>query len=368
MKRPLRTSVALFLVGLVTMGLLVLSSSVTFAQDVTPPSAVFSPSNSSNVFTTNPFIVATYDEEVTIIEALFGKVGDTPVDVTGQLVTGSQKLWAYAAVGLQIDTQYTFTIRVLDVAGNPSGPESTTFTVSEPAFQIPLYPGWNLISFPAEPVDPAINSVFQLANDDVNKVITTAKTQGLAGFAAGCNPLGTLGPECLSAERVGEGPLTGNLVTIAAGQGDWVQSTSFDPIDVEIPPESFASLPPSIPIFSDWDLLGVVTLNASTVAGDLISADVYFAGTGWTVAYTFDTQVNAWTQLLPLNFYNVEVGNGYYLGIPNDTDLITGAPTPTPTPIPGLTWWGMLLLAGVFGALLVRRAMTMRGAAGRGNT
>ncbi|MFH1140169.1 MAG: hypothetical protein V1724_00540 [Chloroflexota bacterium] len=52
----------------------------------------------------------------------------------------------------------------------------------KPLVQIPLSPGWNLISLPGAPVDPAINTVIDVPA--VDQVITTAKTQGLASMLA----------------------------------------------------------------------------------------------------------------------------------------------------------------------------------------
>ena len=319
--RPIR--VVLILAGLVAAGLLASSGSITFAQDTTPPSATFTPSDGSEVFRTDLFIIAVYDEQVTLIEVLFGEVGGVPVDVTALVATSDQRRWVYAAAGLVVDEQYTFTISVEDLAGNPSGPESTTFTVKVIALmEIPLFPGWNLVSLPGEPADPDINTVFYFPSDGVDQVVTTAKTGGLADTLS-CNPFGTVGPECLIAQRQDGGPLTGDLTTIATGLGYWVHTSTFGTIRVDIPQQAAGGAFPSYtPVYSEWDLVGVMTLDGFPTAGDQISADVYFAGTGWIEAYTYDPQANAYIKLLPNNFDSVTVGKGYYLRVPEDTIVL----------------------------------------------
>ena len=62
------------------------------------------------------------------------------------------------------------------------------------------------------------------------------------------------------------------------------------------------------------------------MAGALISADSYFAGTGWTQALSFDTATSSFSKLLPGTGANVEIGRGYYLHVPSDTFLASGGP------------------------------------------
>ncbi len=290
--------------------------------DTDPPSANFDPPDGSVVSKTDLFIIAEYDEVVTPIEALFGLGGAIKADVLAQLQTVDNKRFIYFAQGLQPDKQYVFTINVEDEAGNLSGLESTTFTVRGPnfRFEIPVAPGWNLISLPGNPADPAINSVFDATNDHVQQVITTAKTQGLPDRESCISDVSE--PECLSAQREPGGLLTGSLTTIVADRGYWVLVATFQPLEISIPLEGFTELPSSIPVYAPWDIVGVMTRDDSVEAGSVILADDYFKGTNWFRANTFETRSGSWTALIPGTGANVEIGKGYYLAVPADTNLI----------------------------------------------
>ena len=57
-------------------------------------------------------------------------------------------------------------------------------------------------------------------------------------------------------------------------------------------------------------------------AGELVPADSYFASTGWTRAYRFNSLTAAYEALLPGTGANVEIGKGYYLALPGDTKIV----------------------------------------------
>ncbi len=241
-------------------------------------------------------------------------------------------------------------------------PDSVTF--AESPVTIPLKPGWNLVSLPGEPTDSAIDMV--LSGTDVLQVVTLANGEiaGVGPVMTNCLPIPpeVLGPECLTAERSTSGePFSGDLTTIEDGRGYWMKSTTFAPMSVGIPPPTGS--PISYPVYAGWNMVGVTT-EGDVVPGDVGSADTYFGSTNWTTAYTFDPSPNIWIKLLPISSSNVEVGLGYFLYVVEDGILVPGfatapSPTPeatptiTPTPIPGVKWWGLLLLAGVLGALLL---------------
>ena len=288
------------------------------------PIVTFDPKDSSGVFNLNPFIRAEFDEEVTIVSATFGEVGGTQDDVTGLLFTQDQIRWIYAAQGLAAGKQYVFPVTAKDISGISGGPRSTTFTVLEDLlFEVPLGPGWNLISLPGSPEVPAINSVLTLSNDDVDEVITTAKTQGLADSMS-CSPIGTVGPECLRAKRESGGPLTGSLQTVETGIAYWVHTTTFRPIKVDIALLSAGpqQLPPFISVYAPWDLVGVIDVTGSLRSGDSIPADSYFAGVNWSRALQYDTVAGQFVTLLPATGANLEVGRGYYVQFTNDGTLV----------------------------------------------
>ena len=133
------------------------------------------------------------------------------------------------------------------VIGQPS---TSTVSAQTPLFEIPMFPGSNLISLPANPLDLSVNAVF--SDLTFQKVVTTAKTHGF-DLSSICNPE-AIGAGCLVAERDGGGQMTGSLTTITAGQGYWVSTISFQPFKVAIPSESFSDLPHT-PVFSGFDIV-----------------------------------------------------------------------------------------------------------------
>ena len=273
------------------------------------------------------------------------------VDVLAQSATTDNRVLILAISGLALG-EHTVKVNGTDESGNKLTTDaSAKFTVKEVApVQIPLKPGWNLVSLPGEPADPAINAVITVA--DVNTVVTYDPI----------NPNPATGGPWLSATRAtASDPLTGSLITINPGHGYWVKTSSFDPIEVEIPLCLLCLPPSSIQMVAGWNLVGVVSIEQEA-PGTAIPSDRYFADTDWIRAWTYDPQTDAIEQVLPLNFQNVVIGKGYWLEIPQDstpapTPTPTPAPTPTPTPptIPGLWEWSLVLLAGLFGVLLLWR-------------
>ena len=273
------------------------------------------------------------------------------VDVLAQSATTDNRVFVLATSGLALG-DHTVKVNGTDEAGNTlTADASAKFTVKEVApIQIPLKPGQNLVSLPGEPADPAINAVITVAN--VNTVVTYDPI----------NPDPATGSPWLSATRATvSDPLTGSLTTIDSGHGYWVKISSFDPIKVEIPLCLLCLPPSSTQVVAGWNLVGVVSIEREA-PGTTISADRYFAGTDWIRAWTYNPQTDAITQVLPLSFQNVVVGQGYWLEIPQDglaapTPTATPTPTPPPTalPIPGLWEWSLVILAGLFGVLLLWR-------------
>ena len=203
------------------------------------------------------------------------------------------------------------------LAVNPGSPHSTAFSVTQ-SFSIPLQPGWNLISLPGEPVDVSINAVFALP--DFQEVVTTAKTQGLSITPPDCGQ-GSLGTNCLSAVRNG-GVFTGNLTTFRKDRAYWVRTTSFAPLIVEIAAQGFTTTPLATAVLAPWDLIPVRSTDPTVSAGELVPADSYFASTGWTRAYRFNSLTAVYEALLPGTGANVEIGKGYYLAVPGDTKIV----------------------------------------------
>ena len=287
---------------------------ITFTQDTTAPSLTFDPDGTADVTTAAPFVKANYVDasDVTVTKAEFGEKGSTLTDVTSLVFSSDDKQWIYAASGLEVGKEYTFKVTAEDAAANELADQSVTFEVAaRPEVDIPLVPGNNLISLPGTPANANINSVGLPAN--VTSVITYDPTP--AGIAAG-------GP-WLVATRDTSGNLVGTLSSIDSLHAYWVESTSSAPIEVDIPAQSFAAVPPSILVVNGWNLVPVVSV-AGDDPGDTISADLYFGSTAWITAYWFNTAGNAWIKVLPnqIPAHTVTVGNGYWLYAGQDGVLV----------------------------------------------
>ena len=299
------------------------SDAIVFELDRTIAAPAFFPTEDplepdfdTEIDDTSPVVTSTFGEDVTILEALFEEEGGAEIDVTAQVFSSDDEKWVYAASGLMIDGQYRFTITAEDDAGNEGNAEDTTFTVVErELIEVPLSSGQNLISVPGTPTNGDINSAG--FPDDVSSVITYDP------FAAG-------GP-WLVATRGADGSLSGSLTTIDASHAYWVETNSFAPIEIDIPPQDFTALVDSaIPVVAGWNLVPVRSLTdeqpdnapddicgtgvGTGVAGCVV-ADRYFGSVDWITAFTFVTQTKTWVKLLPnqIPADTVGIGKGYWL-------------------------------------------------------
>ena len=312
------------------------AGSIVFQYDTLINNPVFDPVKSltttlTSVESTAPFIRVIFDETVSISKAEFGLKGATTLtDVTSAMFSSDSKTWIYSASGLTVLSNYEFKVDATDSAGNEKKAQSTEFTVKERAkVDIAVFPGNNLVSLPGSPVIGDINSVG--IPDEVTSVITYDPTA--AGIAAG-------GPWLVATRPVGGGDLTGTLTTLDSVHAYWMETTSTAPIEVDIPQQGFAAVPPSIPVVNGWNLVPVVSLTGETpatnpdtdcgpgkggtsVAGCKLATQ-YFGSTAWITAYTFNTTSNAWVKLLPgqLPADTVAVGKGYWLYVGQDGVLV----------------------------------------------
>ena len=176
------------------------------------------------------------------------------------------------------ELKYTAT----DELGN-SASDTVKFEIKpRPAYKVALRPGWNLISLPGTPADPAIGSV---VSDDLSVRL-------VLGYQNGA---------WLTAIR-DSGGWSGTLTEIGGGWGYWIQSTAFETISALIPDVDTSSNLPTIPVTQGWNLLGVMDIQQGGAGNAPIGkaeADDYFTSIPWRVAYSFDARTSAWTKLVP---------------------------------------------------------------------
>ena len=213
--------------------------------------------------------------------------------------------WKYvlAVSGLEIG-EYDITYAAMDDVGNEVAEDDAeaSFEVLErQPYEVELDPGWNLISLPGNPLDTTIGAVI---GEDL-------KVDTVLGFQGG---------EWVTAVRSDDGRWMGTLGDIVGGYGYWVRTTVVESIETVIPPvRPDLVVLPSVPIVAGWNLVGVIDLEQhdTDAPGAMHNADEYLTSLGknWRVAYSFETQQNSWSKLLPGATQNNEVqnGKGYWL-------------------------------------------------------
>ena len=275
------------------------SSAILFEMDNDIPEPTLDPGDEGEVSRSDPFLNIDWSNEGEEYDGDTHKKVTLTVltldgeDVLDRAATSDNRSFILTTSGLDLG-DHEIAVNGEDESGNTlDSNHEVTFTVkASPATEIGLKPGMNLISFPGTPADTSINSV-----------VTLSQVSAISTYDAAT---GTW----LSATR-DESGLSGSLEQIDAQHAYWVSTTSFDPIEVDIPRQGFGNVPPAITLVEGWNLVPVVVVGDQTVK--TIAADTYFGSTSWVTAYTFDPQDGQWTKVLPGNFHDVEVGKGYWL-------------------------------------------------------
>jgi len=204
------------------------------------------------------------------------------VDVIGDVGSVDTNSFQVATSGLALGKHTLLVNAKDDVANKLAADLKFEFTVVvRKEHSLSLVPGWNLVSFPGDPVDTAINTVVS-----PNTAISTILTY---------DPADANGP-WLVATRV-SGSMEGTLTTLDSNHAYWVSTDTFDPIKTTLAERAFSTLPPSIPLVAGWNLVPVGDLLLQTVGTEL-DADVYFASSTWSVAYHFDASKNRWDKIV----------------------------------------------------------------------
>ena len=164
-------------------------------------------------------------------------------------------------------------------------------------YRLDLVAGWNLISFPGDPVDTAIESVI---GSDLQVDLV----------------LGYQGHWWVSAQRTADGEWMGTLREIEAVWGYWVLTSVAETIEVSLT----TALRPSLGCngTSGWNLEGVVDVELRP-AGTKVDADDYFHerfSDDWKVAYRFDAAAVRWDEpIRPGSGATLETGAGYWVWV-----------------------------------------------------
>jgi hypothetical protein len=276
---------------------------VSYKLDKVKPTLSVTPSTTTR--DPRPFVQLNFGEKVTVAAATFNKV-----DVLSSLAsTDTQKYVYKPTADLTVGTQ-TVKATVTDLAGNEIKDLSATFSAkAKTKFSLALLPGWNFVSLPANPTDPSINAV--VTNADVTTVVAYDSTAGV--FTSAVRDGTTLG---------------GALTTMDASTAYWVETTSSDPVKVELVKPQGAQLPPSVDVVIGWNAIPVIDTSGDAAVGDKAAGAslgktfaAYFIGTKIQRAYEFDTLSDKFVE-------------------------IAAVATNTADPVLGKAYWGFFTAAG----------------------
>ena len=184
----------------------------------------------------------------------------------------------------------------------PGAANSTPYLVS-------LQQGWNLISIPADPVDPAIGAVLPLAHP-AEVVISYQSGEWLAAMRDEATG------QWVRDER------TGSLTEIKTPYGYWVLTTDSTPLETLLSATNPDPLEPRScdsqrsGVENGWNLLGVIDADRPP-EGATVDADEYFANITWSIAYGFDTATSNWETIKPNvgEGNNLKNGSGYWVWV-----------------------------------------------------
>jgi hypothetical protein len=187
-------------------------------------------------------------------------------DVTSTLVasSGSTRFFIAPSSDLSLGA-HTVTIPIgeaADAAGNTNSSAITlNFTVIERAsFNIGVFAGWNAISFPSDPLDPDINSVFTNVGHDA-----------VLGFDPNVPGMWRIATrDSVSGEL--ETTTANGLNSVRSTQAYWVHSNNFEPIEALLVGETLpgdGNVPslPQIPTVLGFNAVPVVDADRKQTTG-----------------------------------------------------------------------------------------------------
>ena len=283
---------------------------ITFTLDVSPPTLTRA---ADSAFDQRPLIQIRFDEVVQPDSVEVRLNGD---DVPNSRVSSSDnQVFAYEpAADLDFEV-HAVEVKATDFAGNETtGFLDLAFTVSPfDAYEFDLERGWNLISFPSDPIDPDINSVF--SNDAVQVVATF----DAANFRNG---------NFEATRSVATGRFTGSTGDIRSGLAYWVYSNiGLNDLEVELqPPLSTGNrnVRPSltvIPTIPGVNFVGVVDATRQQATGES-QGDVLENGVDDMGNAVMVTVADYFGDVDPTRIYRYD--DGVFVALENTDTLLVG--------------------------------------------
>ncbi|MCL0087397.1 hypothetical protein M1O24_01385, partial [Dehalococcoidia bacterium] len=188
----------------------------------------------------------------------------------------------------------------ITITGTSATAEETatfTLTVTRPEYEITLKEGWNLISLPLIPEDPAIEVVLEGILDDVIRVWHfDAETGKWKSFSPGGAP--------------------DKLTEMVDGRGYWINmaaAATLTVIGTEMPAPP--APPPEYPVFEGWNHIGFSSITEMTVSEYLGDGIMEIFVRMWG----FDAETG-WFRVIPgcPEHQYLQPGRGYWLAVSED--------------------------------------------------
>jgi len=250
---------------------------------------------------------------VTLTSATWTDPDGVETDVLAGINAADVNSFVYAPSALAVGT-HTLAVQASDEVGNVStsigSTTATTFSLSlkvteRAAYKIPVKPGMNLISIPAEASVTAINDVIG-ATSGIDFIMTYDNGTGLWQVAN---------------RNAATGLLEGNLTNIDAAHAYWVGSDRFLNLEFTIPRSTAgqATFPTIIEVYKGWNVIPVGDPSQAT-AGTVVAADTYLSGLTWSAAYGYDTATSTYGKVVAGG--NLATGAGYFIYVTKDGVII----------------------------------------------
>jgi hypothetical protein len=238
-------------------------------------------------------------------------------DVLGRVARVDSDSFDLALGNLSVG-DHTLEYTAMDVAGNEVTADQDFEVTPTKPYKIALRPGWNLVSFPGDPVDTAIDSVLP-ADHPATEVLK---------YEAGL---------WVAAVREAGQPWEGELTDIDGQSAYWINTGSTAPLSAQLvqPGVGSASRPPAISLIAGWNLIPVTDLDqekqdAKTPSGEGDERklgdddhDNYFSSLDmddFVVAYTYNAVTRSWNRLVQSDV--VSNGQGVWVYVRSNVVLV----------------------------------------------
>jgi len=251
-------------------------------------------------------------------------------DITTSFSTADNIRFLFKASGLAIGI-HKIDVKAKDIAGNKVTFTQHLFTLSQRAdTEIPLTPGWNMISLPADPSDTSVDSVIGTA--PVTTVMAYDPT--------------TAAKWLIASRDTASDTFSGTLTDMISGHAYWVLTDTFESVKTYIPrsgvssDDATPSIPATINLVKGWNLVPVLDLTGSLTYATGQDLKAYFCGavacgnaastTSVTTVYWYDTLNSKWVKLDLTNSdgdysddeEHVRIGRSYWV-YASDSGIIT---------------------------------------------